>query len=264
MSDWANVAELLGELSDSSSDEGEKKQCAKDDEQATTSEDRGTSAVEELQLAVKRGAEGDTSDDEVPRKRVKEESTSDTPELLDDPLFGLLDPADFSAVDAASKKSVCPPSSADDSSGSKNASVQYAGDIKDSEKKSTTDTSKAGPSTAVDDSSDNDENSESLLQPKKLSEEDELLRRKMQILVANFSSEQLARYECYRRSSFPKGAVRKLIQQCTGITPGHNVIIAVAGLAKVFAGELVEEGTLYRQIFFSPQFVFLFHGSCMT
>ncbi|VDO51519.1 unnamed protein product [Brugia timori] len=60
-------------------------------------------------------------------------------------------------------------------------------------------------------------------------------------MVANFSSEQLARYECFRRSSFPKSAIRKLIHQATGVTPGHNVIIAVAGLAKVFAGELVEE-----------------------
>ncbi|CAI4226614.1 unnamed protein product [Auanema sp. JU1783] len=76
---------------------------------------------------------------------------------------------------------------------------------------------------------------------KPLNEEDELLRLKMQVLVSNFNQEQLNRYETYRRSSFPKSAIRRLIQQYTGIIPNQNVVIAVAGLAKVFAGELVEE-----------------------
>uniref|UniRef100_A0A915A4Q2 Transcription initiation factor TFIID subunit 11 n=1 Tax=Parascaris univalens TaxID=6257 RepID=A0A915A4Q2_PARUN len=60
-------------------------------------------------------------------------------------------------------------------------------------------------------------------------------------LVANFSPEQLERFECYRRSSFSRRKVRRLIRQSTGENPSENFTIAVAGLAKLFIGELIEE-----------------------
>ncbi|KAI1726837.1 hTAFII28-like protein conserved region domain-containing protein [Ditylenchus destructor] len=92
-----------------------------------------------------------------------------------------------------------------------------------------------------------DESHQIILPSAEVSEEDELARLKLQLLLSNFSQEQLERYEAMRRASFPKSVVRKLVHQFTGTTSNQNVVIAMAGMAKVFTGELIEEALDIQQ-----------------
>ncbi|VDD84897.1 unnamed protein product, partial [Enterobius vermicularis] len=155
-----------------------------------------------------------------------------------------LDSTDFAVVASGSRKGSAVRTD-NGSSSKKELSVRFADDVKDEDGPSSVDfrasTSASSPTDTSKDTEDEDEDIEAAMPSTKLNVEDEILRQKMQVLVANFSSEQLARYECFRRSSFPKSVIRKLIHQAAGVTPGQNVVIAIAGLAKVFAGELVEE-----------------------
>lgn len=63
---------------------------------------------------------------------------------------------------------------------------------------------------------------------------------RMQLLVSAFSNDQEDQYEIFRRSTFPKSTIRKLMQSvCSGSVP-QNAVIAMAGVAKVYVGEIVE------------------------
>lgn len=61
-------------------------------------------------------------------------------------------------------------------------------------------------------------------------------------MLASFTPEQLDRYECFRRSVLPRPSVRRLASATAGVALREAPLIVVAGLAKTFVGELVEEG----------------------
>ncbi|CAI2728282.1 unnamed protein product [Schistosoma spindalis] len=71
--------------------------------------------------------------------------------------------------------------------------------------------------------------------------------RKLLALLAHFDEEQLNRFETFRRATFTKAVVRRLIQSVAPCSISQNVVIAMAGLTKVFIGELVEEALNYKE-----------------
>eukprot|EP00727_Mastigamoeba_balamuthi_P006111 m51a1_g2119 putative transcription initiation factor tfiid subunit 11-like (147) ;mRNA; r:1664903-1665683 len=60
-------------------------------------------------------------------------------------------------------------------------------------------------------------------------------------LKAQFSPEQLDRYSKSRSAKFPAATVAKLMCAVTGTKPKNAVAKLMAGVAKVFVGELIEE-----------------------
>lgn len=74
------------------------------------------------------------------------------------------------------------------------------------------------------------------------SEDDQLHQLKIQVLLKNMSKEQLDRFEVFRSSKFQRTTIRRLIKDFTGgVQIADNVVLAVAALAKMVVGDVVEE-----------------------
>ncbi|ESQ55339.1 hypothetical protein EUTSA_v10026240mg [Eutrema salsugineum] len=64
---------------------------------------------------------------------------------------------------------------------------------------------------------------------------------KMQIILSQFTEDQMSRYESFRRSALQKGNMRKLLQGVIGSQKiSMPITIVTCGIAKMFVGELVE------------------------
>ncbi len=92
----------------------------------------------------------------------------------------------------------------------------------------------------------------------------------LRVLVSNFTEGQLDRYEMFRRAAFPKAAIKRVMQGITGkkerekdnvsyfstrsfsspflgSSIGQNVVISMAGISKVFVGEVIEIALDYME-----------------
>jgi len=63
----------------------------------------------------------------------------------------------------------------------------------------------------------------------------------LKVLLDHFTPDQHARFEAYRRSALNKNSVKKVIQSTTGQQVSPPVAQVVAGIAKMFVGEIVEK-----------------------
>ncbi|CAF1596786.1 unnamed protein product, partial [Rotaria magnacalcarata] len=55
---------------------------------------------------------------------------------------------------------------------------------------------------------------------------------------------RLTNNDLSRRSAFSKISIKRLMNSITGTIPSSNVVIAMAGIAKVFVEEIMEEEVL--------------------
>ena len=69
---------------------------------------------------------------------------------------------------------------------------------------------------------------------------DQSMQERTVLLVSTLSAKQLDQYEIFRRSTMPRAAVKRLMQSVSGTSVPQNAVIAMAGITKVYVGEVVE------------------------
>lgn len=91
---------------------------------------------------------------------------------------------------------------------------------------------------------DDDEEEEENMDHEELGKYNTVDPDKMRAVLATFTSEQMSRYECYRRSGFQRANMRRLLQSVSGAPVSVPMTIVISGIAKMFVGELVEIGRI--------------------
>mmetsp|Transcript_9576 Transcript_9576/g.10909 ORF Transcript_9576/g.10909 Transcript_9576/m.10909 type:complete len:171 (+) Transcript_9576:153-665(+) len=76
---------------------------------------------------------------------------------------------------------------------------------------------------------------------------EELDRQRIRHLLTLFTPEQMRRYEHFRRSHFNRKKVKKIIQSVSSLPVSDEMSIAMGGVAKIFAGELIETARLIME-----------------
>ncbi|XP_065915566.1 transcription initiation factor TFIID subunit 11-like [Dysidea avara] len=69
---------------------------------------------------------------------------------------------------------------------------------------------------------------------------DKSMQQQTVLLVSALSAKQLDQYEIFRRSTMPRAAVKRLMQSVSSTNVPQNAVIAMAGITKVYVGEIVE------------------------
>lgn len=82
----------------------------------------------------------------------------------------------------------------------------------------------------------------------KTTDVDQEAQEKMQLLVSAFTNAQQDQYEIFRRATFPKSSVRRIMQNVCSSSIPPNAVIAMAGITKVYVGEIVEAACLARDV----------------
>jgi len=59
-------------------------------------------------------------------------------------------------------------------------------------------------------------------------------------LVKEFTQEQMNRHESYKRSAFQKSSIKRYMTSVSGAKINQNTVIVMAGITKIFLGEVVE------------------------
>eukprot|EP01090_Pellita_catalonica_P000204 TRINITY_DN10142_c0_g1_i1.p1 TRINITY_DN10142_c0_g1~~TRINITY_DN10142_c0_g1_i1.p1 ORF type:complete len:169 (+),score=38.60 TRINITY_DN10142_c0_g1_i1:65-508(+) len=89
---------------------------------------------------------------------------------------------------------------------------------------------------------ENEEQSEDEISQQELDKmKDNQVNQQMKSILSKLTDEQSQRYEYFRRSSFPRAAIKRIMQSISGASIGLRTIIVMAGISKIFVGELVEE-----------------------